>query len=172
MQASDNNNNNHQYKNRIDYKAYNYLKKNYGSNDNNMKYLGKTISTISNDNYLSKYDLLKNCQENPTINSLLFQIDNNNEGNFDMSKIFDGLKDIVYYDYNNIHTINLKNILEPNIRIMKKNRWKRSSILLKKNIRNLSAYKVCSYLINAEIDKNQGKIIKRGDFKTLENNLE
>ena len=112
MQASDNINNNHQYKNRIDYKAYNYMKKNYGSNDNNMKYLGKTISTISNDNYLSKYDLLKNCQENPTINSLLFQIDNNNEGNFDMSKIFDGLKDIVYYDYNNIHTINLKNLLE------------------------------------------------------------
>jgi hypothetical protein len=43
---------------------------------------------------------------------------------------------------------------------------------IKKNIRNLSAYKVCSYLINAEIDKNQGRIIKRGDFKTLENNLE
>ena len=43
-----------------------------------MKHLGKAISTISNDNYLSKYDLFKNCQENPTINSLLFQIDNNN----------------------------------------------------------------------------------------------
>ncbi len=102
---------NHQYKNRIDYKSYNYMKKNYGS-DNNMKYLGKTISTISNDNYLSKYDLLRNCQDNPTINSLLFQFENNNEGNFEMSKIFDGLKDIVYYDYNNIHTINLKNLLE------------------------------------------------------------
>ena len=106
FQTGDNHN---QYKNKIDYKTYTYIKKNNIGNENT-KYFGKTISTISNDNYLSRIDLLKNCQENPTINSLLYQIENN--GNFDLSKIFDGLKDQVNYDYNNIHTINLKNLLE------------------------------------------------------------
>jgi Ca2+-binding EF-hand superfamily protein len=77
----------------------------------NSKYIGKTISTISNDNYLTKYDILKNCQDNPTINSLLLQIEKNTE-NFDISKIVDGLKEQVNYDYNNIYTINLKNLLE------------------------------------------------------------
>lgn len=29
-----------------------------------------------------------------------------------VTQIFDGLKDQIYYNYNNIHTINLKNLLE------------------------------------------------------------
>ena len=106
MQNIDNQNSS---KNKIDNKNI-YIKKNYMSSDNS-KYIGKTISTISNDNYLTKYDILKNCQDNPTINSLLLQIEKNTE-NFDISKIVDGLKEQVNYDYNNIYTINLKNLLE------------------------------------------------------------
>ena len=37
----------------------------------------KTISTISNDNSLKKYELLKNFQDNPTKNSISLQIENN-----------------------------------------------------------------------------------------------
>ena len=88
-----------------------YIKKNYLINDNSKNNV-RTISTISNDNnYLSKYDILKNCQDNPTINSLLLQIEKNSE-NFEISKIFDGLNEQVNYEYNNIHTINLKNLLD------------------------------------------------------------
>ena len=95
-------------KNRIDNK---YINKNYMLNDNS-KNVVRTISTISNDNnYLSKYDILKNCQDNPTINSLLLQIEKTSE-NFEISKIFDGLNEQVNYEYNNIHTINLKNLLD------------------------------------------------------------
>ena len=99
------------YKNRIDNKSYH--KKTISDN---YKYLGKTLSTISNNNsnnsnYLSKYDMLKDCQDNPTINNLLFQIEKKVE-NVGVTQIFDGLKDQIYYNYNNIHTINLKNLLE------------------------------------------------------------
>ena len=99
------------YKNRIDNKSYH--KKTISDN---YKYLGKTLSTISNNNsnnsnYLSKYDMLKDCQDNPTINNLLLQIEKKVE-NVGVTQIFDGLKDQIYYNYNNIHTINLKNLLE------------------------------------------------------------
>ena len=99
------------YKNRIDNKSYH--KK---AISDNYKYLGKTLSTISNNNsnnsnYLSKYDMLKDCQDNPTINNLLLQIEKKVE-NVGVTQIFDGLKDQIYYNYNNIHTINLKNLLE------------------------------------------------------------
>ena len=99
------------YKNRIDNKSYH--KK---TASDNYKYLGKTLSTISNNNsnnsnYLSKYDMLKDCQDNPTINNLLLQIEKKVE-NVGVTQIFDGLKDQIYYNYNNIHTINLKNLLE------------------------------------------------------------
>ena len=46
------------------------------------------------------------------------------------------------------------------------------TIVLNKDIQNLSAHEVFPDLINAEIDKNQGRIIKRGNFKTLESKLE
>ena len=39
------------------------------------------------------------------------QIEKNSE-NFEISKIFDGLNEQVNYEYNNIHTINLKNLLD------------------------------------------------------------
>ena len=101
------------YKNKIDNKSY-YKKTNMTSD--NYKYLGKTLSTISNNNsnnsnYLSKYDMLKDCQDNPTINNLLLQIEKKVE-NVGVTQIFDGLKDQINYNYNNIHTINLKNLLE------------------------------------------------------------
>ena len=107
--VAQNDGNQNSYKNRIIEKNYSFIKKNYNSNDVS-KNLIKTISNASNDNYLTKYDLLKNCQDNPTINSLLLQIENNS--NFEISNLFDGLKDQVIYDYNNIHTINLKNLLD------------------------------------------------------------
>jgi Ca2+-binding EF-hand superfamily protein len=55
--------------------------------------------------------MLKDCQDNPTINNLLLQIEKKVE-NVGVTQIFDGLKDQIYYNYNNIHTINLKNLLE------------------------------------------------------------
>ena len=101
-------------KNRIEHK-YSYIKKTnnniYNNSNDISKNVIKTISTISNDNnYLTRYDLIKNCQDNPTLNSLLLQIDKN--PTFEISNIFDGLKDQVVYDYNNIYTINLKNLLD------------------------------------------------------------
>ena len=62
-----------------------------------------------------------------------------------------------------------------NIKIIKnKNKidGKGRTIALNKDIRNLSAHEVFPDLIKAEIDKNQGKLIRRGNFKTLESNLE
>ena len=62
-----------------------------------------------------------------------------------------------------------------NIKILKdKNKidGKGRSIALNKDVKNLSAHEVFPDLINAEIDKNQGRIIKRGNFKSLENKLD
>ena len=64
--------------------------------------------------------------------------------------------------FSNIKIIKNKNVID----------GKGRTIALNKDIRNLSAHEVFPDLINAEIDKNQGRIIKRGNFKTLENNLE
>ena len=46
------------------------------------------------------------------------------------------------------------------------------SIVLNKDVKNLSAHEVFPDLIDADIDKNQGRIIKRGNFKSLENKLD
>ena len=62
-----------------------------------------------------------------------------------------------------------------NIKIVKdKNKidGKGRSIALNKDVKNLSAHEVFPDLINAEIDKNQGRIVKRGNFKSLENKLD
>ena len=62
-----------------------------------------------------------------------------------------------------------------NIKIIKKKNkidGKGRTIALNKDIRDLSAHEVFPDLIKAEIDKNQGKLIRRGNFKTLESNLE
>ena len=62
-----------------------------------------------------------------------------------------------------------------NIKIIKdKNKidGKGRSIVLNKDVKDLSAHEVFPDLINADIDKNQGRIIKRGNFKSLENKLD
>ncbi len=62
-----------------------------------------------------------------------------------------------------------------NIKIIKNKKkidGKGRSIVLNKDIKNLSAHEVFPDLINADIDKNQGRIIKRGNFKSLENKLD
>ena len=46
------------------------------------------------------------------------------------------------------------------------------SIVLNKDVKNISAHEVFPDLINADIDKIQGRIIKRGNFKSLENKLD
>ena len=85
---------------------------------NNSKNMSKTMSTNSdnnltksnnNNNYLSKYDMLKNCVDNSTINSFLSQIE---PKNFVISNIFDNLKEIITIDVNNIRVLNIKNFLE------------------------------------------------------------
>ena len=83
---------------------------------NTSKCTNKSISTISdnniispNINYLSKYDILKNCAENSTINSFLSQIESKN---FVISNIFDNIKEVINVDINSIRVLNLKNLLE------------------------------------------------------------
>ena len=101
MNIENNNNNNTVFKKNI---------------KNTPKYMNKSISTISdnniispNINYLSKYDMLKNCAENSTINSFLTQIESKN---FVISNIFDNLKEVINIDINSIRVLNIKNFLE------------------------------------------------------------
>ena len=101
MNIENNNNNNTAFKKNI---------------KNTPKYMNKSISTISdnniispNINYLSKYDMLKNCAENSTINSFLTQIESKN---FVISNIFDNLKEVINIDINSIRVLNIKNFLE------------------------------------------------------------
>ena len=104
------------------------------------KYLTKTISTISdtnltlnNNNYLSKYDMLKNCVENNTINSFLNQFDQND---FNISNIFDNLKENISIDVNNIRVLNMKNILEIITQV-----YKQRNIRLQKKLQGMSYIK-------------------------------
>ena len=64
--------------------------------------------------------------------------------------------------FSNIKIIKNKDIID----------GKGRTIVLNKDIQNLSAHEVFPDLIKAEIDKNQGRITKRGNFKTLESKLE
>ena len=64
--------------------------------------------------------------------------------------------------------VNIKIINDKNERIEGKGR----TIVLNKDIKDLSIHEVFCDLIDAKIDKEQGKIIKRGNFQTLENKLE
>ena len=105
----------------------------------NTKNMNKTISSISdtnittvnnnnnnnNNNYFYKYDMLKNCLDNSTINSFLNQME---QKNFSIYNNFDNLKELINIDINSIRVLNIKNILEiisqvykqRNIRIQKK----------------------------------------------------
>ena len=103
----------------------------------NSKLMNKTISSISdtniNNNYLSKYDMLKNCLENSTLNSFLSQID---QRNFCISNIFDNLKEIISIDINSIRVLNIKNILEIITQV-----YKQRNVRIKKNMQGLSYIK-------------------------------
>ena len=63
-----------------------------------------------------------------------------------------------------------------NIKIISKNNElieaKGRIIALNKDMKEISAHEVFCDLIGAEIDKNQGRIIKRGNFQNLENKLD
>ena len=104
----------------------------------NSKYMNKTISSISdtnittinnnnnnNNNYFYKYNMLKNCLDNSTINSFLNQIE---QQNFGIYNNFDNLKELINIDINSIRVLNIKNILDiisqvyrqRNIRLQKK----------------------------------------------------
>ena len=105
----------------------------------NTKNMNKTISSISdtnittvnnnnnnnNNNYFYKYDMLKNCLDNSTINSFLNQME---QKNFGIYNNFDNLKELISIDINSIRVLNIKNLLEiisqvykqRNIRIQKK----------------------------------------------------
>ena len=64
--------------------------------------------------------------------------------------------------------INIKILNEKNEIIDGKGR----TIVLNKDIKDLSIHEVFCDLIDAKIDKEKGRIIKRGNFQTLENKLE
>ena len=104
----------------------------------NSKYMNKTISSISdtnittinnnnnnNNNYFYKYNMLKNCLDNSTINSFLNQME---QQNFVIYNNFDNLKELINIDINSIRVLNIKNILDiisqvyrqRNIRLQKK----------------------------------------------------
>ena len=104
----------------------------------NIKNMNKTISSISdtniatinnnnnnNNNYFYKYDMLKNCLDNSTINSFLNQME---QKNFGIYNNFDNLKELINIDINSIRVLNIKNFLEiisqvykqRNIRLQKK----------------------------------------------------
>ena len=104
----------------------------------NSKYMNKTISSISdtnittinnnnnnNNNYFYKYNMLKNCLDNSTINSFLNQME---QQNFGIYNNFDNLKELINIDINSIRVLNIKNILDiisqvyrqRNIRLQKK----------------------------------------------------
>ena len=104
----------------------------------NSKFMNKTISSISdtnittinnnnnnNNNYFYKYNMLKNCLDNSTINSFLNQME---QQNFGIYNNFDNLKELINIDINSIRVLNIKNILDiisqvyrqRNIRLQKK----------------------------------------------------
>ena len=96
------------------------------------------------------------------------EVDDNMKLTFNLGKI----NKCGYYDW---YLVRFSKGRFSNIKIIKnKNKidGKGRTIALNKDIRDLSAHEVFPDLIDAEIDKNQGRIIKRGNFKTLENNLE
>ena len=94
--------------------------------------------------------------------------DNSKKLKFNLGK----LSKCGYYDW---YLVRFSKGRFSNIKILKGKKkidGKGRSIVLNKDIKNLSVHEVFPDLINAEIDKNQGKIIKRGNFKSLENKLD
>ena len=100
---------------------------------------------------------------------------NEEEGNNSVKLIFPlgTLTKCGYYDWYLVRFskgrfTNIKIINERNELIEAKGRI----IALNKDMKEISAHEVYCDLIGAEIDKNQGRIIKRGNFQNLENKLD
>ena len=77
-----------------------------------------------------------------------------------------------YYDY---YLVKFSKGRFTNMKIIKNNdiiEAKGRIIVLNKEMQDVSAHEVFPDLIGAEIDKNQGRINKRGSFKNLENKLQ
>ena len=90
--------------------------------------------------------------------------DNSKKLKFNLGK----LSKCGYYDW---YLVRFSKGRFSNIKILKGKKkidGKGRSIVLNKDIKNLSVHEVFPDLINAEIDKNQGKIIKRGNFKSFD----
>ena len=77
-----------------------------------------------------------------------------------------------YYDWYLVHFSKGRYSNINIIKNIKKIDGKGRSIVLNKDVRNLSIHEVIPDLINEEIDKNKGKFIKRGNFKSLEKKLD
>ena len=100
---------------------------------------------------------------------------NEEEGNNSVKLIFPlgtltkcGFYDWYLVRFSKGRFINIKIINENNELVEAKGRI----IALNKDMKDISAHEVFCDLINAEIDKNQGRIIKRGSFMNLENKLD
>ena len=149
----------------------------------NVKLLGSDLVlelTVPSANYSDKSVVLvcsSPCSSkniNYTVTTFLKSIneEEDEEENIKLTYNLGKLSKCGYYDwylvhfskgrFSNIKLIKNKDIID----------GKGRTIVLNKDIKNLSAHEVFPDLINAEIDKNQGRIIKRGNFKTLESKLD
>ena len=115
----------------------------------------------------------KNKNINYTVETFL-KMKKYNEENGKLKVLFElgKLTKCGYYDwylvrFSNGRFMNLKIFSELNETTDGKGR----TIILNKDIKELSAHEVFCDLINAQLDKNQGRIVKRGNFKSLENKL-
>ena len=108
----------------------------------------------------------------PCITFLKFK--NKKEENGCIKLTFDigNLSKCGYYDW---YLVRFSKGRFTNIKIIKNNiliEAKGRVIVLNKEIKDISAHEVFCDLIGAQLDKNQGRIIKRGSFKNLENKLQ
>ena len=149
----------------------------------NVKLLGNTLQlelVVGSNSYSDKSVVLvcsspcSNKDINYTVTTFIKSIseEEDDDDNIKLTYNLGKLSKCGYYDwylvhfskgrFSNIKIIKNKDIID----------GKGRTIVLNKDIQNLSAHEVFPDLIKAEIDKNQGRITKRGNFKTLESKLE
>ena len=149
----------------------------------NVKLLGNTLQLeliVGSNSYSDKSVVLvcsspcSNKDINYTVTTFIKSIseEEDDDDNIKLTYNLGKLSKCGYYDwylvhfskgrFSNIKIIKNKDIID----------GKGRTIVLNKDIQNLSAHEVFPDLIKAEIDKNQGRITKRGNFKTLESKLE
>ena len=149
----------------------------------NVKLLGNTLQlelVVGSNSYSDKSVVLVcsspccNKDINYSVTSFIKSIseEEDDDDNIKLTYNLGKLSKCGYYDwylvhfskgrFSNIKIIKNKDIID----------GKGRTIVLNKDIQNLSAHEVFPDLIKAEIDKNQGRITKRGNFKTLESKLE